>query len=343
MRIWRIIGGTFPALAVINCGSCDKENQTQTQVYVVEAKFIQEYDNRGKYTPACNWASFTIQQIQAWIHSQEAEGFLAGKLLRGDISSGRDSGWTNLIDFLLKAEQHDPIPRVGSEEFWSDFSGWSDIKCGNLFLTCLEFLFKLDFTRKSRNNPRRSSGAWINFGQTKNVCGWRDCVKALGGLCKCWCREVHDQLRNRWKSLMLGREGTGRSCGTWNEEGILWKMSMVWLMLSRSLRWWYGDEVIVSKGERRESSERAQPTSWLGQSNLAGDSEVYRHKRCHSIGSLQEAWVWVWGKQREEDGNWNADWSTGILSSHYGDRLLWMFSPNSYSISPTHEFISWSL
>lgn len=58
VRIWRIIGGTFPALAVINCGSCDKENQTQ--VYVVKAKFIQEYDNRGKYTPACNWASFTI-------------------------------------------------------------------------------------------------------------------------------------------------------------------------------------------------------------------------------------------------------------------------------------------
>lgn len=40
-----------------------------------------------------------------------------GKLLRGSIKEKGDSGKTNLIGFLLKADQSDRISKVGDEEW----------------------------------------------------------------------------------------------------------------------------------------------------------------------------------------------------------------------------------
>lgn len=43
-----------------------KENQSQTEVKVVNADFIQGYCNRGNEIPAKNWAPFLIQQGEVW-------------------------------------------------------------------------------------------------------------------------------------------------------------------------------------------------------------------------------------------------------------------------------------
>lgn len=80
-------GGFLPEQSSVE-RDVSEGNQRQTQVYMVKANFIQGYDNRGKDTPACDLASFKLQQIGIGIHIQKAGGLLAGKL----IKSGRDSG-----------------------------------------------------------------------------------------------------------------------------------------------------------------------------------------------------------------------------------------------------------
>ena len=103
---------------------------------------------------------------------------------------------------------------------------------------------------KPLDTPGRSSGNWIIVDQTKNCFSWEDFVGALGGLRKHWCSEMCGQLGNRWRSLVLGRESSGRSPGAWNKEEILGKTSMIWVIFSQSLQWMLGNDFVGRKRSR---------------------------------------------------------------------------------------------
>ena len=192
---------------------------------------------------------------------------------------------------------------------------------------------------KPLDTPGRSSGNWIIVDQTKNCFSWEDFVGALGGLSKHWCSEMCGQLGNRWRSLVLGRESSGRSPGAWNKEEILGKTSMIWVIFSQSLQWLWGNDFVGR--QRSRNGEKGKGTTcilaWSEQSCWTHTGG--RHRRCHGLGCLQAAWVWMWQKQREQDDHWNIDGYTVILPFLHGDGFLWTeyLFPISYSTSHTPQ------
>lgn len=181
------------------------------------------------------------------------------KFLRGDNGSGRDSGWTNLEDFLLKGTQHYQITRVDSEEFWSHFG---DDLISRVWFLAEQLLFKVDFTWKPSDIPGRRSGTWINIDRTMFLVEgillehWVDCANT--DIMKC-----------------VANLGTGKGHWWWagrNQAGHMglgikrsYLVRFPWfesysLYLCNGCR-----EMILSmdKGTGMESRERAQPASWV--------------------------------------------------------------------------------
>ena len=252
------IQGTFLAWEIISCGVVT-EKIRQTKVSVVKSCFIQNYIiqenmphhgnglhsqfNRYKYGVTTKKQGFAGCEISKRRH-QIWEGFWMNQsrryLAEGNttLSDNKSGQWGILITF------------------WR----WFDIKS---VISCWTILIQSGFYMKTLRHSwekfRNLNKYWLN-----NAFSWGDFVGALGGLCKYGYNEVCGQRGNRWRSLLLGREGSGRSHGTWNKEETLGKISTVWVIASISLQWLQGDDFV--NGQRSRNGEQGESTTctWLG-------------------------------------------------------------------------------